>query len=63
MGAYNHRLDVAEQLVNRKIDVKKLSTMQHREADLGTIIKRFRNMEDKVKRFNMHLIQKERENE
>lgn len=37
--------------------------MQHREADLGTTIKRFRNMEDKVKRFNMHLIQKERENE
>lgn len=39
-----------------KDNVKKLSKMQHRDAKIGTSIKRFRDMENKDQSFNIHLI-------
>lgn len=37
------------------MDIKNLSLMQHGEADMGKIAKRFSDMEGKGKSFNVHL--------
>lgn len=49
VNGFNHKLDTAEELVNWKIDVKKLSIIQDREVDIETIIKRSTDMENKIK--------------
>lgn len=52
---FNYRLDTTD-LVNWKVTVKKLFITQQKEEVIRTIIKRVRDMEDKGKRFNKHLV-------
>lgn len=52
---FNCILDTAEESVKYG-NVKKLSIMQHRDAKIGTSIKRFRDMENKDQSFNIHLV-------
>lgn len=61
VNGFNHRLDTAEELVNWKTDVKKLPTMQHREADREIIIEVYWYGEH-GRSFNTHIteVQKER---